>query len=425
MRFIFHRWLLLWIVLRGAGSLPAAVYQVGPGQTHTNLQAVAPWLKPGDVVEVLGDAVYPGDVRFNASGAADRPIIIRGRPVAGRRPVISGVQGAEAAVVRLTGDFYILEDLDITGGGDTNATRGVRNVGHGSLLRRVAVYDVDGHGILNSDAAGSLTLSQVSVARCGRGELYHQIYIGMDAEKYPDAVFRMEFCHVTDGRGGNNVKSRARRTELFYNWLEGAWGRELELLGPDRHGRPAGATPALRCDALVVGNVLHKSRGVLASAVRVGGDGSGASHGRAQFIHDTLLMHPDFARAGVFKLQDALEALEVFHCVFYAGGKPLRVLYDPGLKYQAAGAHNWLPRGSTHLPRAWQQTQWGADPGFAASPASTWRPLPQSPLVQLAPPLSLSLPRPLFEPARLVSGESATFRRRPAEGRLTLGALEP
>ncbi|WCJ57815.1 hypothetical protein NXS98_08705 [Fontisphaera persica] len=416
---------LTWAFLLCALSLAAAVYVVGPDQTHTNLQSIAPLLRPGDLVELMGQATYRGDVRFTASGTAAQPITIRGKPIVGRRPVIAGVQGAEAAVIRISGDYYVLEDLEITGGGDTNATRGVRHVGHGSVLRRVAVYDVDGHGILNSDAAGSLTLYQVTVARCGRGEVYHQIYIGMDTLKYPDAVFRMEFCHVLEGRGGNNVKSRARRTELWYNWLEGAWGRELELLGPDRQGQPASNAPTVRCDALIVGNVLHKSRGVLASALRVGGDGSGTSHGRAQFIHNTFLMAPEFARAGVFKLQDAFEALEVYHGVFYAGGKPLRLLYDPGLSYRSEGAHNWVPRGSTHLPRHWQQTHTGPDPGFVQAALQDWRPLPQSPLVKFGQTLEASLPRPRFEPARILATEKISFRPRPAQGRLSLGAFEP
>lgn len=406
------------------GVLAAAVYLVGPGQTHTQLQSVAPLLKPGDVVELEGGTVYPGDVRLNASGTEHAPITIRGRPNKGQRPILAGVQGTEAAVVRITGDYCILEDLDITGGGDTNATRGVRNVGHGTWLRRVAVYDIAGHGILNSDAAGSLTLSQVTVARCGQGELFHQIYIGMDAAKYPDAVFRMEFCHVHDGRGGNNVKLRARRSELYYNWIEGAWGRELELLGPDRHGRPDSGSPPLRCDAVVVGNVLHKSRGVPVSALRVGGDGSGTSHGRVLMVHNTVLMNPESAQAGVFKLQDQFQALEVYHCVFYAGGKPLRLLYDPGLAYHSAGAHNWVPRGSTHLPRHWQNTRQGMDPGFANPRQPDWRPLPNSPLVKDTPFLEASLPRPQFEPARWSNWEKVTFRSRPEQGRLALGALE-
>jgi len=412
------------LFVAAAVSLGAAVYEVGPGREHVRLQSVAPLLRPGDVVEVMGGAIYPGDVRLDVSGTAEQPIVIRGVPVGGRRPVISGVQGREAAVVRVSGDYYVLEDLEITGGGDTNATRGVRNVGHGSVLRRVAVYDVAGLGVLNSDAAGSLTLSRVTVARCGQGEAFHQVYIGMDVQKHPEGVFRMEFCHVLDGRGGNNIKSRARRTELFYNWVEGAWGRELELLGPDRHGRAGEGGAGVRCDAVVVGNVFYKSGGVAVSAVRVGGDGSGTSRGRAQFVHNTFVLSAEAGRAGVFKLQDVLEGLEVYYCVFYGGGRPLRMLYDPGLRYESAGAFNWVPAGSTHLPRGWKQTLTGREPGFAGAVRGDWRPLRESALVRRAGVADTGLPRPLFEPAREADRETFKLRRRSAEGPLAIGALD-
>jgi len=93
------------LFVAAAVSLGAAVYEVGPGREHVRLQSVAPLLRPGDVVEVMGGAIYPGDVRLDVSGTAEQPIVIRGVPVGGRRPVISGVQGREAAVVRVSGEL--------------------------------------------------------------------------------------------------------------------------------------------------------------------------------------------------------------------------------------------------------------------------------------------------------------------------------
>ena len=54
-----------------------------------------------------------------------------------------------------------------------------------------------------------------------------------DETAYPGAVFRMQHCYVHDANGGNNVKSRAERNEIYYNWIEGAYYHELELIGPD------------------------------------------------------------------------------------------------------------------------------------------------------------------------------------------------
>src|SRR5512147_2065777 len=43
-------------VAASAPPVSAATYQVGPGRSYTNLQAVAPLLGPGDLVEVDGNA---------------------------------------------------------------------------------------------------------------------------------------------------------------------------------------------------------------------------------------------------------------------------------------------------------------------------------------------------------------------------------
>ncbi len=49
-------------------------------------------VKPGDVVEVDGDATYPGGVWFKpgVSGTAAQKVMIRGMKVNGKRPIISG-----------------------------------------------------------------------------------------------------------------------------------------------------------------------------------------------------------------------------------------------------------------------------------------------------------------------------------------------
>src|SRR5438105_578159 len=62
-----------------------ATYHVGPKREYPNLQAIASELKPGDVVEVDGDATYPGGVTFSASGTAERKITIRGVRIHGNR----------------------------------------------------------------------------------------------------------------------------------------------------------------------------------------------------------------------------------------------------------------------------------------------------------------------------------------------------
>src|SRR4029453_11388398 len=110
-----------------------------------------------------------------------------------------------------------------------------------------------------------------------------------DSRKYPGSVFRMQFCYIHDVLGGNAVKSRAERTELYYNWIEGAQYYEAELIGP------GGRCQGVREDADVVGNALiqtaqHES-GVY--VVRVGGDGTGETCGRYRFVNNLFVARAD------------------------------------------------------------------------------------------------------------------------------------
>jgi hypothetical protein len=425
------------VLLIGCGSLSsagAANYSVGAGKTFTNLQSIAALLAPGDIVEVEGNAIYPGDVRLDAHGTEIHPITIRGLRINGRRPVISGVGQEEASVVRLTGNYYILENLEITGGGNPKAIRGLRQVGHGAVVREVAVYDCPRHGILNSDIAGSLTLFNVEVYRCGYETVHHQIYIGMDNIKYPGATFRMEACHVHQGKGGNNVKSRAGRNEIYYNWIEGANYCELDLIGPDRHGQPEDKSKHRRADSDVVGNVIYKSNPTPVHAIRLGGDGSGTSYGRYRFVNNTIILSPSLANnIAVFKLQDDLESVEAHNNVFYRFGQALRMFYDPGLKYQTTGNNNWIPKGSAFIPKTWKGTVAGVNPGFRDLIGFDLRPAGSSPLRNAgllptsSPPgyeFPQPLPAPKFQPRRIMPNGMTPVLARPERDAVDIGAFE-
>jgi len=119
-------------------------------------------------------------------------------------------------------------------------------------------------------------------------------------EDYPHAVFRMRHCYVHDAVGGNNVKSRAERNEIYYNWIEGAYYHELELIGTD------GSPDLYREDSDVACNVLRKT-GTNSSffVTRVGGDGTGETNGRYRFVGNTIVLGASGGSA-VFRLFDGV-----------------------------------------------------------------------------------------------------------------------
>lgn len=339
------------LVLMASPAL-AATYQVGQGKAYPSLQDVAPLLEPGDVVEVDGGATYEGDLTFSKSGTRGARITIRGVRKGGHRPVIAGGTNA----VHVHADHYVFEGLDITGG----AERCLFHEGDDITLRDSVVHDCPKHGILGADEeSGSLTLDYVEVYGSGNGTQKHQIYMATDEEAHPGAVFRMQHCYVHDGNGGNNVKSRAERNEIYYNWIEGATYHELELIGPD------GADEELaREDSDVVGNVIRKTKPFFAA--RLGGDGTGQTNGRYRLVNNTFLLVPGSSAA--LRLFDGIESVEMHNNLFYqedgaAIYKDTDASWVSGVAISGSG--NWVAEGSTSVPGTWKGTLTGADPGFS------------------------------------------------------------
>ncbi len=410
-------------ILAFSESAEAAHYEVGPGKAFASLQDVAPRLAPGDVVEVEGGATYPGDLTFTQSGTAASKITLVGRRSAsGERPVLSGGTNT----VHFHADHYVMEGFDITGG----SSRCVFHHGDDITIQDSVIHDCPNHGILGADEeAGSLNLQYVEVYACGSGDSHHPIYMATDEATHPGSVFRMEHCYVHDGNGGNNLKSRAQRNEIRYNWIEGALYHEIELIGPD------GADEGLfREDSDVVGNVLRKTaNGYVA---RFGGDGTGETNGRYRFVGNTVILTP--GSSAVFRLYDGIESVEMHDNVFYrAGGGGVQLLRQSDATWATgkaviAGSHNWIPTDSTEVPDAWTSTITGINPGFVNADALDFHTASGSALraqgvVDPAGPPGFPFPSPLaaplFQPPpRAIEAIGAAIPRS-ASGAIDLGAF--
>jgi MYXO-CTERM domain-containing protein len=410
----------------GLPSLASAqtTYRVGPGEARREL-AELPALGPGDVVEVLGGATYAGGMIFDFDwdGTAAMPITIRGVPDStGARPVIAGATNT----LEFQGDHYVVENLEVTGG----SFRCIYHHAHDITIRDTLVHDCPAHGILGADSdSGSLTLERVEVHSCGMGDRQHQIYMATDEVAHPGAVFRMRFCWIHDATGGNNVKSRAERNEIHYNWIEGAFYHELELIGPDGM-----AEDLAREDSDVVGNVFVKSgANERFAVVRFGGDGTGQTHGRYRFVANTVVVAPGSTSA-VFRLFDGLESIEMHDNVFVMRGgggvnllREVEAVWASGARV-VGGSHNWVSTGSTNVPPEWTATITGDDPGLVDVAGLDLRPTMTAPVVDqglASPPTIAAFPFPgglavpLFSPVHGVGGIE-----RPDVPPLDIGAYE-
>jgi hypothetical protein len=407
-------------------SSALTTYQVGAGKRYASLQAVAGLLNPGDVVEVYGNQTYTGGVRLTRHGSSSAKITIRGIRVNGKRPVLSG----STNTIELAGNNYVFEGFDVTKG----TSRCVYHHANNVTIRDTVIHDCPAHGLLGADSgSGSLTLEHSEVYRCGSGDRLHQIYMATDETAFPGSVFRMRHNYVHDANGGHNVKSRAERNEIHYNWIEGAYYHELELIGPD------GQDEALaREDSDVVGNVLFQGYTTRThSAVRVGGDGTGQSWGRYRFVNNTIIMG-NASTSAAFRFFDGIESVELHNNVlFRLGGSPVTVYRDAEADWKnarvIAGSQNWVPTSSTSIPSAWTGTRTGSNPGFTDIANKNVRLLSSSALQNVGTnnpvsPANCSFPSPqplpLYESALRAASLPGTATARPSVGTIDLGAYE-
>jgi hypothetical protein len=383
---------------------------------------------PGDVIEVDGNATY-SSVRWTKSGTAAQPIRIVGLPAGGMRPRIQGGTNS----VEVEADYVVMEGFEITGG----SSRCFFQHGHNNTLRDSVVHDCPRQGILGADqGSGNFLLEYVEVHHAGGGEGDHQIYMATDEVAHPGAVFRMQYCYVHDANGGNSVKSRSERNEIYFNWIEGALYHELELIGPDPDGAAAQWTVDLkREDSDVVGNVLRKTG--TSFVARIGGDNTGWSKGRYRFVNNTIITTT--GSGAVFRLFDELESVEMHNNVIVTNGSggpnvmrasTSEFMWVSGTNI--AGSNNWVMNGATNVPTQWTGTIMGASPGVA-NLTSDPRPAAGSPLIgagSASPsgPAGFPLPSPQWPPgfhpplrALIPAGGAAA---RPSDGMIDIGAFE-
>ncbi|MBN8480532.1 MAG: hypothetical protein J0L88_02955 [Xanthomonadales bacterium] len=370
-------------LLAVGGDAAAATYAVGPGRPYASLQVLLAGvnLQPGDLVEVDGNATYAGGVILRDSGSAALPITIRGLRVNGLRPILSG---AANTIEFRQSNHVVFEGFEVTGG----TSRCVFVPAAFITLRDLLVRDCPQMGILSADQmSGSITLEYSEIRSSGSGEGRHALYLQSDEVAYPGAVLRMRHNYVHSGTGGNLLKSRFERAEIHYNWFEGAFYHELELIGPDPfEQQPGWSVDLKREDSEVLGNVIVHS-GTFGAVMRFGGDGTGESRGRYRFVNNTVVVNGSAGNSvTVFRLFSGIESVEAHNNVIWRSSagtfnieRTVEAEWVAGRR--VAGSNNWISASSAVVPAEWTGTLGGTSPGFADAAAWDYRPAAGSPLL--------------------------------------------
>jgi hypothetical protein len=431
-----NRITFLLLLLAVPGMASATTYQVGPTRAYSTLTALfnAASPGPGDIVEV-DPAVYTGGLIVSAGGAAGNPLVIHGvRGSNGARPRLDG--GTNVIEFRLA-DHVVLEGFEITGA--SNTSRCVYHHSDDLTLRDVVVHSCPGQGIASSDQdSGSLTVEYSEVYDAGSGTQSHPLYVASDEIAHPGSVFRLRYSYIHGGNGGNLIKSRFERNEIYYNWLEGGYYRELELIGPDPDGASADWNENLvREDSDVVGNVIVHTSSNGSNMMRLGGDGGGGqTNGRYRFVNNTLMFHGVGGTA--FQPFAGIESIEMDNNVLWgdAGSAPRIMLEDDaawvGGISRIIGSNNWIQTGSTYVPSGWSGSFSGSDPGLSNTAASDLHPAAASPLrdhgtsFTVTPGYDIANPLfpPAYEPAARVAPTPGAAPVRVRDATIDIGAYE-
>lgn len=418
------------LTLRAALVCTASAGLCAPGEaraeTHrvTNdeqLYIASRSVKPGDVIEIEGGKTYKGGIFFEGAGAPDAPIVVRGIPKDGKRPILKGGDDT----IYASGNHYLFESIELTGG----KIRCMFVLAHDITMRDMVIRDCPTHGLLSADQeSGTLVVDRCEFYGSGNGGRNHQIYVTTDQNAHPGAVFRLQNSYVHDAAGGNNVKSRAERNEIYFNWIEGALYHELELIGPDVDN-----PPARREDSDVVGNVLVKGNPE-AHGIRIGGDGTMDTDGRYRFVNNTFVMLN--GERSAIRLFDGVESVELYNNAFVTrDGSPVtlfrtdRVTWTRG-KPLVFGSHNFIPTGSREVLDGLTSTVGGSAAKLVDLAGFDLRPADGSPLVDAGTATrptnpEAPFPNPLADvashpPTRTLGPPAA----RPSRGTIDIGAFE-
>jgi hypothetical protein len=228
-------------------SSMAATLSVGPGKTYVAPCAAIAAAKDGDVIEIVGDWTYNGDV----CAVARNNLTIRG--VQGR-PIIDAAgnnHGGKGTWV-VTGNNVTVENVEMLGSKvrDRNGAA-LRLEGTNFTLRQAFIHDNENGILSNANRNSNILIEHSEFGHNGHGDgQSHNLYIG----EAKSLTFRYNYSH--DAIIGHDLKSRAIFNMIAYN--------RFSSTPPGRPGSTASGKPSYEIDlpnagtSYIIGNVIEQ-----------------------------------------------------------------------------------------------------------------------------------------------------------------------
>ena len=372
--FFFIIWALAFWTDRDAC---ARIYEVGPGKALERIGSV-PFdrLEPGDLVKIYyRKKPYQERIILRRSGTEQKPIRIKGIPYKGRLPIIDGkfarvVQGENwnhrgRWLIKIgddvPGDYVRIENLVLRNANNGNFTvdskgRHLYKANAGGVFltkgKHVVISNCRiyacGNGII---CAWAPDVTHLTVRKCliyGNGDFQnknsdqeHNVYL-------QGTHTIVEFCRFGPPAAcGQTLKDRGLNTIIRYNWIEGGFNRQLDLVDHKDYKQ---------AHAFVYGNVLVQGRiSHNYNMIHWGGDGKYSRSGTLYFFNNTVIGKHPVTR--YIDVQNSDCKVDLRNNAFIGQGKLWN--YRGTLK----GLHNWLSKEIK-----WPQEKYlgisGNNPGF-------------------------------------------------------------
>ncbi|WP_051906533.1 right-handed parallel beta-helix repeat-containing protein [Methylomarinum vadi] len=247
------------------------VYRVGPNERFQRPSELVNRVVSGDVVEILSATYLNDEAVWRTDNLTIRGVGQRPRLHIGERYKIAN----RKAIWVIAGDNMRIENIEFSGAHVPDLNGAGLRVEGGNLTVENCYFHHNEFGILTGKLAGTLSVLNSEFAYQHRkGTFAHGVYVG-DVEHF---IFRGNYVHHSDG--GHHVKSRARRSEILYNFLsDGADGQSSYAIDLPNCG-----------DALVIGNVLLQGEGSINhSAIAYGAEGCAGKPVSLAVVHNSFV----------------------------------------------------------------------------------------------------------------------------------------
>jgi len=429
------------LTLAVAYPCAATVYRVGHGQKHARVSQVAAKLKPGDVVEVVGD--MEDSFILSRSGTADKPIIVRGVSTPGNpatRPHVTIRPGSPCAII-CRGNWNVIEGLDISGAVEVKtfeAASAIYSEADNLVVRNCNIHH-NKQGIYGDSYRSGSTLIEFcefdsNGGVSADGANLHSVYL---CSRKVGAVSTVQNCYFHDAVGGAFLKTRCTRNLIRYNWFENAYLTSITAVDTYQSMEPPRGLYPMHSD--IYSNVFFQgwSPGPTYSVLSLGGESEGdpGTEGDFSIAHNLFVVTKRLSTPCV-QVHGNVDRVNLWSNVFMDYGVNDWMVYDRGSTWDAprtrefikrrgsgeplvGGANNWISNKGGGVPKTLAGTITGDDPRVLSLPKADFRPRSDSPLAGAGLPIlpggRLSGLIPEYEPLRGMPDSAHPIVRRPAK----------